>query len=292
MKDLTPRPFDLGKFDANPTLGVARSSATNPALEITETDFLTVGPSFARNLLYRTLVVKHHKVTSDERNRAWRSWDSQRLSLSFDRGPIFAVVTNVKRLSSVVLALIAVAATSALVTWSLTRVSETSPRGANVPVCIQGQLQVAIEQGGGLAGTVPETYGYTFLVVNAGAQSCALRGYPYEVLFSTQDGHVLQVSISHERTVLYAQPKPRRVVLRPGGVASFGISYRYKVAPPGGDATTCLAALIDVRLPARASQKFSYEFPVRMDVCEAGRRVEVTPVEARSAPQVLRSITG
>ncbi|HUY42687.1 MAG TPA: DUF4232 domain-containing protein [Acidimicrobiales bacterium] len=196
-------------------------------------------------------------------------------------------MTNSKRLGPVVLAMIAVAAASVLVTWSLTRAGETSPRGLTVPECIQGQLQVAIEQGGGLAGTVPETYGYTFLVVNAGARSCTLRGYPYEVLFSAKDGHALRVSVSHEPTALYAQPKPQRVVLRPGGVASFGISYRYGVAPPGGDPTPCLAPLIDVRLPARAAHLFSYEFPVRMDVCEAGRRVEVTPVEARSAPRAM-----
>jgi hypothetical protein len=182
--------------------------------------------------------------------------------------------------------MIVVAAASTIVTWSVTRASRTSPPRSSVAECIQGQLQVAIEQGGGLAGTAPATYGYTFLVVNIGAKSCELRGYPYEIIFSSELGEDLKVSISHGRTVLYAQPKVQRIVLHSGGVASFGISYTYSIAPPGREPTTCRAPLIDVRLPARESHLFSYEFPVRMDVCEAGRRVEVTPVEGRTTPRV------
>lgn len=194
-------------------------------------------------------------------------------------------MTTRRRLGSAVLALIVVAAASALVTWSVTKANRTSQPSSSVAECLQGRLQVAIEQGGGLAGTVPATFGYTFLVVNTGAKSCELRGYPHEIIFSTKSGEILKVSISHERTVLYAQRKVQRVVLRPGGVASFGISYNYGIAPPGGEPTTCLAPLIDVRLPARLSHLFSYEFPVRMDVCEAGRRAEVTPVEGRTTPR-------
>lgn len=196
-----------------------------------------------------------------------------------------ATVTTGRRFGLAALALLVVAAASAFVTWSVTKAGRTSQPSSSVAECIQGQLQVAIEQGGGLAGTVPATFGYTFLVVNIGAKSCELRGYPYEIIFSTEGGEGLKVSTSHERTVLYAQPKVQRVVPGPGGVASFGISYTYGIAPPGREPTTCLAPLIDVRLPARLSHLFSYEFPVRMDVCEAGRRAEVTPVEGRTTPR-------
>ena len=150
-----------------------------------------------------------------------------------------ATVTTRRRLGLAALALIVVAAASAIVTWSVTKASRTSQSSTIVAECIQGRLQVAIEQGGGLAGTVPGTFGYTFLVVNIGAKSCELRGYPYQIIFSTEGGEGLKVSISHERTVLYAQPKVQRVVLRPGGVASFGISYTYGIAPPGREPTTC-----------------------------------------------------
>jgi type II secretory pathway pseudopilin PulG len=198
-----------------------------------------------------------------------------------------AIVTTRRRLDLAVLALIVVAAASAIVTWSVTKASRTSQSSSNVAECIQGQLQVAIEQGGGLAGTVPATHGYTFLIVNIAPKSCELHGYPTQIAFSTADGAPVKVSISHEPTVLYAQPKVQRVVLSPGGVASFGISYTYGIAPSGKEPTICLAPLIDIRLPALLSRMMSYEFPVRMDVCEAGRRVEVTPVEGRSTPQPL-----
>jgi archaellum component FlaG (FlaF/FlaG flagellin family) len=195
-------------------------------------------------------------------------------------------VTRRRRFGFGVLVLIVVAAASAVVTWSVTTTSGSSHPSSNVAECIQGRLQVAIEQGGGLASTVPATFGYTFLIVNTGTRSCEVRGYPYEIIFSTESGQILKVSTSHERTVLYAQPEVERVVLRPGGVASFGISYTYGVAPPGTEPTSCLAPLMDLRLPALSSHLFSYEFPVRMDVCEAGRKVEVTPVEGRTTPRV------
>ena len=198
-------------------------------------------------------------------------------------------MTTRRHLGLAVFALIVVAVSSAIVTWSVTKTSRTSQRSSSVAECIQGQLQVAIEQGGGLAGTVPATHGYTFLIINTAAKSCELHGYPTQIAFSTADGAIAKVSISHEPTVLYAQPKLQRVVLSPGGVASFGISYTYGIAPLGREPTNCLAALIDIRLPALLSRMMSYEFPVRMDVCEAGRRVEVTPVEGRITPLVWRN---
>lgn len=149
--------------------------------------------------------------------------------------------------------------------------------------CLQAQLQVAIEQGGG---NVPHfALGYTFLIVNTGPKSCELRGYPRETDFSNAAGQILKVSISHKRTTLFAQPAPQRLVLRPGGVASFGISYTYSRALSQSESTSCLAKLIDIRLPARESHLFSFEFDVRIDVCDAGRRVEVTPVEDQSEPK-------
>ncbi len=207
--------------------------------------------------------------------------------VSRHQGSSVAIVTTRRRLGLSVLALIVVATTSAIVTWSVTKASRKSQLSSSVAECIQGQLQVAIEQGGGLAGTVPSTHGYTFLIVNIARKPCELHGYPTQIAFFTADGAPVKVSISHEPTVLYAQPKVERVVLSPGGVASFGISYTYGIAPSGKEPTTCLAPLIGIRLPALLSRMMSYEFPVRMDVCEAGRRVEVTPVEGRSTPQPL-----
>lgn len=167
--------------------------------------------------------------------------------------------------------------------------ASSGPRVGRQPAeCLQGRLQVAIEQGGGLAGQVPATFGYTFLVVNIGATACTLRGYPYEVIFSAANGGHVKVDVAHRASQLYAQPRPARVVLRPGGLASFGLSYRYGVAPSSRaprEPASCHAKLLDFRLPAAYSHMFSYEFPVRFDACVARRLVDVTPVEVGAQPQ-------
>jgi hypothetical protein len=181
--------------------------------------------------------------------------------------------------------LIVVATAASIVTWSITKANNPSNSNSSVAECMQAQLQGAMEQrGGGGATSIP--LGYTFLIVNIGTQSCELRGYPYEVLFSTTAGVPVKVSISHQRNILYAQPTARRVVLSPGGVASFGISYANDNAPPPSKPVTCIATLIDFRLPARMSALYSFEFLLRpIDFCQTARKVAVTPVEGRAAPQ-------
>jgi hypothetical protein len=189
----------------------------------------------------------------------------------------FGIAAGKAALSSIVVTM-----ATATGSWPNINVSEAAQSSSSVAQCIQGQLQVAIEQGGGLQ--VHTALGYTFLIVNTGARSCELRGYPRETAFSTRGGQLLKVSKSHHRSALFAQPKVQSVVLRPAGVASFGISYIYQHGTSEIDTKNCMANLIDVRLPARASNFFSYEFAVSIDICEAGRQVEVTPVENRAVP--------
>ena len=140
------------------------------------------------------------------------------------------------------------------------------------------------QRGGGGDTYIP--LGYTFLIVNIGTRSCELRGYPYELIFSTTSGAPVKLSISHKPNVLYAQPKARRVVLSPGGVASFGISYANDNASPPSKPASCIATLIDFRLPARMSALYSFEFLLRpIDFCQTARNVAVTPVEVGAVPQ-------
>ena len=184
-----------------------------------------------------------------------------------------------------VLSLIVVAAAAAIVTWSVTAANRTSPSSLSVTECMQAQLQTAMEQRGG-GGETDIALGYTFLIVNTGTQSCELQGYPYEVIFSTTSGAPVKISISHQRNILYAQPKARRVVLSPGGVASFGISYANDNVAPPSKPTRCIATLIDFRLPARMSHLYSFEFLLRpIDFCQTARSVAVTPLEGGAVPR-------
>jgi len=92
------------------------------------------------------------------------------------------------------------------VTWSVTRANEASTSSPSVTECLQAQLQVATEQGGG-GGSTNIPLGYTFLIVNIGTKSCVLQGYPYEVIFSTASGVPVKVSISHQSNVLYSNQR-------------------------------------------------------------------------------------
>lgn len=194
-------------------------------------------------------------------------------------------MTTKSRYGSAAIVLIVVAGAFSIVTWSVTSANGAPASNSSVKECMQAQLQVATEQRGG-GGYTYIPLGYTFLIVNVGTKSCALRGYPYEVIFSTTSGAPVKVSISHQPNVLYTQPKVRRVVLRPGGVASFGISYPNDNVSPPSKPATCIATLIDFRLPARSSALYSFEFVLRpIDFCQTARKVTVTPVEGQPVPQ-------
>lgn len=207
-----------------------------------------------------------------------------------DRGMVEMHMGAIRRAATLAAIAAAVVATQLVITSS-TAIGSPPPGSASVASCIQGQLQVAMEQGGGLAGPVPETYGYTFLVVNIGRVACQMQGYPHEVIFSRSTGRELRVTVTHQATALYAQPQPQRVILRPESVASFAVSYRYGIVRLGAEPGSCQASLIDVRLPARLSSLFSYEFPVRFDGCAARDLVQITPVEGRSQPLPSRAAT-
>lgn len=196
-------------------------------------------------------------------------------------------MTISRRLALAMTVVIVVALTSSFVTSVVIRSHEVSaPNQSPVVECLQGQLQVAVEQrGGGGGGAIITTpLGYTFIIVNTSPTACALHGYPRPITLLDSRGVTLEVRVTHVANALYAQPRPRRVVLAPGGVASFAINYLGGVTAAPSVSASCLVTLIDIRLPARASDLFSYEFPVNINVCRAQRTLQVTPVESGATP--------
>lgn len=152
----------------------------------------------------------------------------------------------------------------------------------SIPTCIQGQLSVAIEEGGYLQ---PKTsQGYSFLVANNTNHACSLEGFPWWIVFSHSNGSITKVKMFHRSNHLFAQPPVRRVILGVRGVASFGVSYTYLRSPSFTANSACQVSLIDVRLPAIAGSEFSFEFPVHIDVCATNREFDVTPVEGSVTP--------
>jgi hypothetical protein len=85
--------------------------------------------------------------------------------------------------------------------------------------CSYGQLAVAAGRSNGAAGTALQP----IVFVNDSTDICWIRGYP-AVTLSTGASKV-DHDVVHERTGVYANPKPLLVVLHPSQVASVGLSY-------------------------------------------------------------------
>ena len=176
------------------------------------------------------------------------------------------------------------------VTCQIVTSNQAQSAAVTIRTCIQGQLQVAQEVHLAFANTSPATlgytFGYTFAVFNTGTGQCAIIGYPHEVLLSTGNGNLSRASVTHRPSALYSQPKPSNVIIGPRQMATFGLSFHYTTSPPRTVGSDCLVQLVDFRLPGTSSSLFSFEFPVNIDICAAGHRVSVTPIEARSVPVV------
>lgn len=186
-----------------------------------------------------------------------------------------------ERLTNLLGAVVIVVASTTLATLNAAS-GGAATKHASIPRCIQGQLSVAIEGGGYLQSKTPE--GYTFLVANNANHSCSLEGFPWWIVFSNSNGNITKVKVLHRSNSLYAQPPVRRVILGLRGAASFGVSYTYLRTPSFTANSACRVSLIDVRLPAIAGSKFSFEFPVHIDVCATAREFDMTPVEVSVTP--------
>jgi len=186
-----------------------------------------------------------------------------------------------KRVIGLLGAMVIMTASATVPTLNVT-VGAAATNQTSIPTCIQGQLSVAIEEGGYLQPNIPQ--GYTFLVANDTNHECSMEGFAWWIVFSRSNGSITKVKMLHRSNSLYAQPPIKRVILGERGVASFGISYTYLRTPSFTTDPACQVSLIDVRLPATDAHEFSFEFPVRIDVCDTNREFDSTPVEASVIP--------
>jgi hypothetical protein len=186
-----------------------------------------------------------------------------------------------RRLTSLLGAMVIVFFSTTMITLNVTKGGAATAH-TSIPTCIQGQLSVAIEEGGYLQPKTPQ--GYTFLVANDTNHACSMKGFPWWIVFSHSDGSITKVKMLHRSNSLYAQPPIKRVIVGVRGVASFGISYTYLRTASFTPDPACRVSLIDVRLPATDAHEFSFEFPVHIDVCATNREFDSTPVEASVIP--------
>ena len=160
-------------------------------------------------------------------------------------------------------------------------VAVTTAMGATtIHRCSYAQLEVAIAWGpGGYAGTEASP----FLVANTGLRACSLKGFP-SLRFFTSLPTPAKVRVAHSASQIFADPNPRLVVIRPGQVASFGLSYSDAFSPRNDNPKSCVSSTVDVSLPVTESNGRSYEDDLTFDLCQSNMRVSVTPIELGPTP--------
>ena len=105
-----------------------------------------------------------------------------------------------RRLTSLLGALVIVFFSTTMITLNATKGGAATAH-TSIPTCIQGQLSVAIEEGGYLQPKTPQ--GYTFLVANDTNHACSMRGFPWWIVFSHSDGSITKVKMLHRSNSLY-----------------------------------------------------------------------------------------
>jgi uncharacterized protein DUF4232 len=148
--------------------------------------------------------------------------------------------------------------------------SSTSAAAAKLPQCMNLVVAATSVQGTQQVGST------SILLVNVGGR-CVFEGYPTIQFSEPRFTHLIGHDI-HRATVEYASPKPKRVTLGNGMVASIGVSWG-NVAPP--HQVCSLTRWMNVVLPV-GRQLF---FETSLVAMPCGSAIWVTPIEAGALPK-------
>ncbi len=147
-----------------------------------------------------------------------------------------------------------------------------------VPRCTYDQLEVATTWGtGDLAGT----YGVPILIVNIGHRSCFLEGYT-KLLFDTPTKHT--ITIERGPSGAYAYVKPRRVDIKPGGIATFGVTIGEAANQSNTHVAACTVHDVYTDLPVSGFRE-NYENNIEFNICFAAYQVGITAIEPGPLPK-------
>ncbi len=150
------------------------------------------------------------------------------------------------------------------------------------PRCTYDQLEVAVAWGpGAAAGNI----GIPFLIANVSRSACSIEGYPkLEIAPGTYKKGTMRVI--RGGGMVFPSVKPRLVVLKPGGDASFGLDYGDASNQQDPYGAPCMVQNIYVSLPVRVSQfPQNYETTVNFNFCYANFEVAVTSLQAGPLPK-------
>jgi hypothetical protein len=166
----------------------------------------------------------------------------------------------------------------------------TAYAGIGDSICPSNNLQVAVTNGPeGFAGNES----YEFFIVNTSRKACSLLGFPTIKLFSDSKStgldSITPFRVMHSPSQIFAEPKPKRVLIDSGSVASFGLSFSDAAAVKHDSATYCSVSMIYVTLPTASDRGSTYSERVDFDICRASRTILLTPIESGPSPAVVSS---
>ena len=147
-----------------------------------------------------------------------------------------------------------------------------SAGSAAVPRCHIGAL--AVHHGGvdGAAGTI----GTAIVFRNTSRRTCELTGYPGGLRLN-KHRHAMQTTVVRGGSTIYTDPGPKRVVLRPGHRASFGLAWS---DVPTNDAACRTSTFLEVT-PPDAFHHRTIRLPI--DSCDHGT-LHATAVQRGGSP--------
>jgi Domain of unknown function (DUF4232) len=148
----------------------------------------------------------------------------------------------------------------------------TAAAAVSIPTCDDSYLSVTISASNGAAGTAFQN----IVIVNVAKRACALQGYP-TLQFRWGAGTRPAAREVHDTGNTGRPMVPRRVILRPDGVASSVITY-------GDFATssspTCTVTTIRVMLPPVSRFSTVFAFAGAIPLCGEHHVIGVSPIQA------------
>lgn len=167
---------------------------------------------------------------------------------------------------------------------SLCSVTNDASASTLIPTCSFSQLEIAVVSGSG-AYAAAGNEGIPFLIVNRSHSACRLVGYP-KVRVSPTSYQGSAVKVADGGGMIFVRVKPKRVVIKPGATASFGIDYGDAYNQQDPNAGPCMTQHFYFSLPLR-THPFTqfFDTSVNINFCYAGFHFSVTSIQRGPVPR-------
>jgi hypothetical protein len=153
------------------------------------------------------------------------------------------------------------------------------------PICSTNQITVAVQAASGVYAAAGNE-GVAFAVINVSHAACSLEGYPKLHFYpSTYKAKSIKVT-DNGGGQIFAAVSPRRVVIKPGATASYGINYLDAYNQGDPISGPCMTQSVTVRLPVRPHPySLSFTLPLNLNFCFTNFHFGVSSIQPGPLPK-------